>query len=155
MTTPLAAMKAVITTALTNDSGISSYCTTNFSKALTVLVGIDANKPPIAADTCPYVAVTLGKRARESNGDYVGHEVTITTVIADDGITTTGTVTAYDGAETLEGLHDLVEKCSTKALYSHGYPANQVPDVPDQTPGEIFPFFSASSTYLVRVTNPL
>lgn len=153
--TQLKSLKNTVVTALSTDSAVTTYCTTQFSKSLTIYVGIDANKPPNADDSVPYVAITQGKRARESNGDYVDHELIITTVIKDEGITTTGTITEFDGAETLEGLHELVEKCVSKTLCKNGYPSTQSMEIPDQTPGEMYPYFAATAAYTVRVRNRL
>ena len=103
--------------AIASDAAIETYCQTNFTKSVSVVVHIDQKNPP-SISKCPWVGLTVqGYRIpSENNNKVMQFDVEGYVCCDDSGETTVGKVTTLDGFDTIEDLSDLVFDCIEKVL---------------------------------------
>lgn len=138
-------------TALKNDSDISTLCTTNFGKAASIFNALDERNPPDLSAS-PLILVLSGRRRRDDGTNYYERELRLVCSVAEDGITVSGGVHTYGGADILDDFSELVERKATLHLMGSGVSWRQVLDNEDLL---VFPWFSCCWTYLVMVRNLL
>lgn len=151
----------LIRTTLADDVDIETLCTTYYQRKHKVLIGIDPRNPPDSNDFCPYIAVGLGRRARDAgNHHYIIHELIVGVVINDDADCSDDpampvNVVEFKGVSRVDELASLIERKLTKAFDQNGFPNAQSPEFDDQAPGFLFPLFSAAWSYTIRCASRL
>jgi hypothetical protein len=90
--------------AVYDDSGIASWCTTNYSQAHKVYIGIDPKAPP-GEDDYPLVSLWPNGKTQGESATFNGHEITLVCGIRDAStrtITGKTRVTEYAGVSDIE-----------------------------------------------------
>lgn len=117
-----------IEAALANSATLSTWCTTNYSKAPSIFIGIDPLEQPEFKVSCPIVAVLPGGRIRASHQDARYHTIKIRCALHDTTAPATGTKTnskVYGTLSKLDAFANIVDGVIVAALNGINIPTTQ------------------------------
>lgn len=137
-----------IRNAIHDNAALQSWCTTNYSRAHKVYVGIDTRKPPIDDQ---YPIVHLFPLSKTIGGGNQNHAIGVTCGLYDDDVrTVTGkaNVVELEGVQNMESFRKLVETALLTAPLDNGHWVDAI-DITFETI-EFFPYFLCAMEVSIR-----
>ena len=93
--------------ALQASQAIQNYCTTKYSKAPKIYVGINGKQPPADAD-CPFIILYPGGKSEGLELQEYSYKLTVGWTILQEATTVTSNITEYLGVKECDDLGQLI-----------------------------------------------